>query len=70
MPKIVKGGPFGLFPDPFSCKKSKKMKEGPFGDISKFWEKKSHSAEKKSKGGLFSLVRFCRLRYQKDLKLS
>ena len=37
---------------------NKKLK----GGIKKIFEKKSHGAEKKSKGGPFSLVRFFRLR--------
>ena len=34
-----------------------KLEGGPFGD--KKFEKKSHSAEKNSKGGPYSFVRFC-----------
>ena len=37
----------------------KKLEGGPFGDRNCF-EKKSHSAEKNPKGGLFGPVRFCR----------
>ena len=32
----------------------KKLEGGPFGDIKKIFEKKSHSAEKNPKGGPFS----------------
>ena len=39
MPKIVRGGPFGLYQHPFSCKKLKKMKRGPLETLGKFWEK-------------------------------
>ena len=34
--KIEKGGPFGLCETPAGCKKWKKMKGGPFGDMKKF----------------------------------
>ena len=36
--KNVEGG-FGLFQHPFSCKISKKLKRGPFGDKTKFRKK-------------------------------
>ena len=39
MPKIVKGGSLGFF-NIHSVAKVKKIR-GPFGDISKFWEKVS-----------------------------
>ena len=48
--KTRKGGPSGLFETSVCCKISKNLKGGPFGDKRKF-EKKSHSAEKKLKGG-------------------
>ena len=51
MPKVVKGGPLGLFENLICCK-SKKLK----GDL-KYSEKKSNKA-KKSKWGPFSLVQF------------
>ena len=44
-----KGGPFGIFQPPFCCKTPKKLKGDPF--VGNFFWKKSHSAEKKSKGG-------------------
>ena len=47
--KTRKGGSFGLFETSVCCKISKNLKGGPFGDKRKF-EKKSHSAEKNSKG--------------------
>ena len=48
MPKNVKGGPFLIYKHAFCCKITKNSK----GDlkIKKFSKKKSHSAEKKSKG--------------------
>ena len=45
MLKRVIGDPLGVFEHPFIGKKEK-MKEGPFGDIEKICEKKSHKAEK------------------------
>ena len=45
----LKGGPFGIFQHPFCRKTSKNWREDHLGKtISK---KKSHSAEKKMKGG-------------------
>ena len=41
------------------------MKEGPFGE-KKTFQKKSHSAEKKLKGGPFSLYRYCMLRGKRE----
>ena len=41
------------------------MKGDPSG-TSKNFRKKSHQTEKKSKGGPFSLVRFCMLRLKKE----
>ena len=49
MPKIVKGGPFGFF-NIHSVAKSQKNEGGPLETLVNFG-KKSHSAEKKSKGG-------------------
>ena len=37
--KIVEGGFFGLFENPFFLQNIKKMKERPFGDIEKFRKK-------------------------------
>ena len=48
--KNQKGGPFSLGRFCSLRLKSKKRKGGPFGD-KKISKKKSHSAEKKSKGG-------------------
>ena len=45
MPKKLKGGPFGIFQNPFCPKISKKLKVGPFGEKKIFFEKKSHRAE-------------------------
>ena len=45
MPKNVKEGPLGVFEHPFFCK-MEKNEGGPFGDIEKICEKKSHKAEK------------------------
>ena len=42
MPKILKGGPFGLFQHPF-CRKISKIQ----GDIQEFSKKKTLRAEKK-----------------------
>ena len=50
VPKNVKGGPFGIYYHTFSCKISKKPEGGPFGNIIKKFEKKSHSAEKIQRG--------------------
>ena len=44
VPKNVKGGSLGVFENPFFCK-IEKIEEGPFGDIKKDCEKKSHKAE-------------------------
>ena len=54
-----KGGPFLIYKHAFCCKITKKLKEGPFGDIKKIFEK-SHSAEK-CKGGPFLIYKhaFC-----------
>ena len=50
--KCKRGGPFLIYKHAFcSKKKTKNSKGGPFGDIKKISKKKSHSAEKKSKGG-------------------
>ena len=51
VPKNVKGGPFLIYKHAFCSKITKNSKGGPFGDIKKNFEKKFHSAEKKSKGG-------------------
>ena len=52
--KKTKGGPFRIDYHTFFCKISKKnLKGGPFGDIKKNFEKKSNSAQKKTKGGTF-----------------
>ena len=51
VPKNVKGGPFLIYKHAFCSKITKNSKGGPFGDIKKNSKKKSHSAEKKSKGG-------------------
>ena len=62
VPENVKGGPFLIYKHAFCSKITKNSKGGPFGDIKKKFEKKSHSAEKKSKGGgvrNFSPVRAC-----------
>ena len=59
--KTRKGDPLGFLKLQFAAKYQKNLKGGPFGDKRKF-EKKSHSAEKKSKGGPCSPVRFCILR--------
>ena len=40
MPKIVKGGTFGLFENPVSCKISKNLKGGTFADMGKLSKKK------------------------------
>ena len=48
VPKNVKGGPFGLFPHPFSCKISIKMEGRPFGDNKKISNK---SLTKPKRGG-------------------
>ena len=50
VPKNVKGGPFLNYKHAFCSKITKNSKEDPLGTLKKF-EKKSHSAEKKSKGG-------------------
>ena len=55
--KKLKGGRFGTSNIHFVAKQQK-IEGGPFGDKKNF-EKKSHSAEKNSKGGPYSLVRFC-----------
>ena len=43
MPKIAKGGPFGLFENSICWKISEKLKMGSLGDIEKFSEKVSQS---------------------------
>ena len=48
MPKIGKGYPLGFFNNHSVAKKNLKRR-GPFGDISKFWEKRL-SAEKIERG--------------------
>ena len=48
--KNVKGGPFLIYEHAFCCKITKNSKGGPFRTL-KIFGKKSHSAEKKSKGG-------------------
>ena len=59
--KKLKGGTLRNFPTSILSQNSKKLKGGPFGD-KKISKKKSHSAEKNSKGGPYCLVRFCILR--------
>ena len=58
--KKLKGGPFGIFQHPFCRKTAKKIEGGPFGE--KIPEKKSRSAEKNWKGGVFGLARYGMLR--------
>ena len=53
MPKIVKGGPFGLFQHPFSCKKNE---GGPLETLVNFG--KSHSAEKIERGTIWGHLKF------------
>ena len=43
MPKIVKGGPFGLFQHPFSCKKSKEG--GPLETLVKNFGKNNNCVQ-------------------------
>ena len=50
MPKIVKGGPFGLFKTPICCKTFLKLM-GSLATLKNF-HKKSHKSEKKTKGDL------------------
>ena len=45
VPKNVKEGPLEVFEHPFFCK-IEKNEGGPFGDMEKICEKKSHKAEK------------------------
>ena len=59
--KNVKRGHFEMFQHPFCCKISKTLKGDPLETLKSFW-KKSHNVEK-LKGELFSLVRFCMLRW-------
>ena len=54
MPKKLKGGPFGIFQDPFSRKTPKKLKGDPSGN--KFSRKKSRNAEKTERGPLWSSI--------------
>ena len=62
VPKNVKrGDPLG-FINKYSVAKYQKTRKGDSFEILKNFRKKSNNAEKKSKGGRFSLVRFCRLR--------
>ena len=57
--KNVKGGTLLDLLTNIPLQNIKKLKGGPFGDIKKVFEKKSHSAEKNPKGGPFGHVRFC-----------
>ena len=50
----------GFFNIHFDAKLQKKLKGDPLGKF--FSEKKSSNAEKRLKGGPFSLVRYCMLR--------
>ena len=50
VPKKIERGTLWNFPTSILSQNSKKLKGGPFGDKKNF-EKKSHSAEKKLKGG-------------------
>ena len=59
--KTRKGGPFELFETSVCCKISKNLK-GDRLATKENSKKKSHSAEKNSKGGPCSSVRFCILR--------
>ena len=57
--KNVKGGTLLDLLTNIPLQNIEKLKGGPFGDIKKVFEKKSHSAEKNPKGGPFGHVRFC-----------
>ena len=62
VPKNVKKGePLG-FINIYSVAKYQKTRKGDSFETLKNFRKKSHNAEKKSKGGPFRHVRFCRLR--------
>ena len=62
--KCKSGDPLG-FINIYSVAKYQKTRKGDSFETLKKFRKKSHNAEKKSKGGPFSLVRFCRLRLKK-----
>ena len=59
--EIVNEGTLSNFRKSSLLQNIEKLEGRPFGDI-KFSKKKSHSAEKNSKGGPCSPVRFCILR--------
>ena len=59
--KCKRGDPLG-FINIYSVAKYQETRKGDSFETLKNFRKKSHNAEKKSKGGPFSLVRFCRLR--------
>ena len=62
VPKTREWGHFGLFENSVCCKISEKLEGGTVWRQKKIRKKKSHSAEKNSKGGPCSPVRFCILR--------
>ena len=59
--KLERGDPLGFSKRQFAVK-YRNIRMGDPLDTKKNFEKKSHSAEKNSKGGPYSLVRFCILR--------
>ena len=59
--KCKKGDPFGVI-NIYSVAKYQKTRKGESFETLKNFRKKPHNAKKKSKGGPFNLVRFCRLR--------
>ena len=61
MPKNEKGDPLG-FINILSVAKYQKIRRGDSFESLKIFEKNSHSAEKKLKGGPFGVFQFCRLR--------
>ena len=56
--KCKRGDPLGFFERSFCSKISKKLKGGPFGEIKKICEKKSHKAGITCTKKIWSRVRF------------